>query len=260
MTADLDVILAPAFMTGVGLRHGFFARGAVPAGDPLYRGMNCGQGSHDAPGRVAANRALALERLGLDRLYTARQVHGAAVAHPDDFGADGARPAADVVVVDRPGDAAGVLTADCGPVLFADEAAGIAAAAHAGWRGALGGALEAAIEAMCARGAQRQRIAAALGPTIGPLNYEVGEELEAQFRATDPAAAAFFAPGCAPDKRWFDLPAYILMRLDRAGVAAAWTGQDTLADPERFFSARHSGRTGAGDYGRMLAAIGFAGS
>lgn len=110
---------------------------------------------------------------------------------------------------------------------------------------------------MTARGARAERIQAALGPTIGPLNYEVGDELEARFLALDAEAGAFFAPGAAPGKRWFDLPGYILARLARAGVAACWTGQDTLADPGRFFSARHSGRSGAPDYGRMLAAIAF---
>jgi len=205
---------------------------------------------------VAANRVIAASRLGVDpaRIFAARQVHGAAVVGAEAF-VGGARPEADAVVADRPGDAAGVLTADCGPALFADAAAGVVGAAHAGWRGAFAGVLEATVAEMERRGARRDRIAAALGPTIGPLSYEVSADFEATFLQADRANAAFFAAGQRPDKRMFDLPGYILARLSALGLDAAWVGCDTLAAPDRFYSARHSGRIGAPDYGRMLSAI-----
>ncbi|MEM6491195.1 MAG: polyphenol oxidase family protein [Pseudomonadota bacterium] len=255
--ADAEPIQAGVFMTAPGLSHAFFSRrGGAPTGSDLYRGLNCGLGSSDDPERVLANRAIAAGRLGVapERIFTGRQVHGTAVVGTEAFIA-GARPEADAVVSDRPGDAAGAMAADCGPVLFADAEAQVAAAAHAGWRGALDGILEATVQAMEARGARSNRIAAALGPTIGPLSYEVGAEFEARFLAADRDNEQFFAPGATPDKRMFDLPGYIIARLTGIGVAADWVGMDTLAAPDRFFSARHSGRIGAKDYGRMLSAI-----
>ncbi|MEM7525590.1 MAG: polyphenol oxidase family protein [Pseudomonadota bacterium] len=255
--AEAEPIQAGAFMTLLGVSHAFFGRrGGAPTASDLYRGLNCGLGSQDDPARVMKNRAIAAARLGVapDRIFTARQLHRAKGVGADAF-ADGARPEADAVVVDRPGDAAGALSADCGPVLFADAEAGVVAAAHAGWRGAIDGVLEATVDAMERRGAQRRRIAAALGPAIGPLSYEVGAEFEERFLKADAANADFFAPGATPDKRMFDLPGYILARLAGLGLDAAWVGYDTLAAPDRFYSARHSGRLGERDYGRMLSAI-----
>jgi len=255
--AEAEPIQAGVFMTLQGVSHAFFGRrGGAPTASDLYRGLNCGLGSDDDPARVAANRAIAASRLGVEptRIRTAKQVHGAAVVGAEAFDA-GARPEADAVVADRPGDAAGVLTADCGSVLFADAEAGVVGAAHAGWRGAFAGVLEATVVEMERRGAQRRRIAAALGPTIGPLSYEVGADFETEFLHAARDNAQFFAPGATPDKRMFDLPGYILARLKALGLDAQWVGFDTLAAPGRFYSARHSGRIGAPDYGRMLSAI-----
>jgi YfiH family protein len=132
----------------------------------------------------------------------------------------------------------------------------VVAACHAGWKGALGGVIEAAVEAMGAQGAQPDRIVAAVGPCIGPESYEVGLEFLERFVAEDPGAARFFRPGASLDKRMFDLPAYALSRLDRAGVGAAeWIGRDTCAEPNVFFSNRRAFKMGDSDYGRLLSAI-----
>ena len=148
-----------------------------------------------------------------------------------------------------------MLTADCGPVLFADPEAGVVGCAHAGWRGAIGGVLESAIEAMVGLGARRERIAAGLGPCIGQPSYEVGDDFEAGFLAVNPEYAAFFVPGDRPDKRQFDLPGFILARLRASGIGAVdHVARDTCADPD-YFSYRRNCHEGWRDYGRSLAAI-----
>jgi YfiH family protein len=158
-------------------------------------------------------------------------------------------------VTDRPGVALGVLTADCAPVLFADPEAGVVGAAHAGWKGALGGVLEATLDAMTGLGARRERIRATVGPAISQRAYEVGPEFVERFLDEDPNTARFFAGG-AGDRAMFDLPGYCLARLRSAGLGdAEWTGHCTFSDEARFFSYRRATHRGEPDYGRLVAAI-----
>ena len=150
----------------------------------------------------------------------------------------------------------GALAADCAPVLIADPQARIVAAAHAGWRGALGGIVQAAVDQMVALGGDPARMVAAVGPCIGPASYEVGLEFLRQFEADSPGSGRFFSPAQADDKRMFDLPAFVLDRLDTAGVGQSeWVGRDTRAEPDLFFSNRRAFLNGESDYGRLLSAI-----
>jgi len=244
-----------------GVRHGFFTRqGGVSGG--LYASRNCGFGSGDAADNVRANRARCLADLeaGAAAVVTVYQVHSAeAVTVAAPWPAEAA-PRADALATDRPGLALGILTADCAPVLLADAAAGVVGAAHAGWKGALGGVLEATVAAMEALGAVRPAIAAAVGPTIGPQSYEVGEEFRDRFLAEDPASAAFFRRPDGAPRPYFDLPGYVAARLRAAGIArVAAAGLDTCADEDRFFSYRRSRLRGEPDYGRNLALVALAG-
>lgn len=237
------------------MAHGFFTRaGGVSTG--LYAGLNCGPGSADDAAAVAENRARAAVALGAapDRLATLHQIHSATCLTLDVAPA-APRPRADAMVTVTPGLALGVLTADCMPVLFADRRAGAIGAAHAGWKGALAGVLEATLDAMAGLGADPARVTAVIGPCISQAAYEVGPEFVDRFRDADPAAPRFFARGPG-DRARFDLPGYGLHRLRAAGVGAArWTGQCTHADPDRFFSYRRACQAGEADYGRLLAAI-----
>lgn len=234
------------------LPHGFFTReGGVSTG--LHAGLNCGPGSADAPDAVAENRRRVAAALGATALVTAAQVHGAtalAIGGPW----TGARPEADALVTATPGLAVGVLVADCAPVLLADPAAGVAGAAHAGWKGAVAGVIESVVAAMERLGAVRGRIRAAVGPAISQAAYEVGPDFIERFLDDDPANARFFAAGRG-DRAQFDLPGYVLGRLRAAGVEAGWTGHCTYADPVRFYSYRRATHAGEPDYGRLVAAI-----
>ena len=166
-----------------------------------------------------------------------------------------ARIAADAMVTNVPGIGLGILTADCQPVLFADAEAGVIGAAHAGWRGARDGILEATVDAMEALGARRAQIHAVIGPTISQAVYEVGPEFHESFTEDDPASRRFFVPGKA-DRFLFDLPGYGLWRLRNAGVGEAeWTHHCTYRDPERFYSFRRTTHAGEADYGRLISAI-----
>ncbi|HZU89149.1 MAG TPA: peptidoglycan editing factor PgeF [Stellaceae bacterium] len=240
-----------------GIRHAFFTReGGVSEGP--FAALNCGFGSGDAPERVAQNRAIATARLGLaaDRLATVRQWHSAVVVTVAEPWRREAAPPADGLVTRIPGLALGVLTADCAPVLFADMRARIIGAAHAGWRGALGGVVEATIARMEALGAARADIRAGIGPCIGPLSYEVGPEFPAPFVAEDPASGDFFAPAPRRGHFLFDLAGYVAHRLRRAGVAIiACAPHDTLSEEGRFFSYRRACSRGERRYGRLLSAI-----
>ena len=238
-----------------GIKHGFFGRkGGVSAG--IYDSLNCGPGSNDAPDAVRENRRRVAHTLGAAHLLSLYQMHGIEVIAVREAWENGAgRPRCDAMVTDRPGLALGTLAADCGPVLFADAEAGVIGAAHAGWKGALAGVLESAVAAMEKLGAKRARIRAALGPTIAPASYEVGPEFPAPFLAERRDNARFFAAGARPGKHQFDLPGYILARLARLGIAAEWTGHDTLARREEFFSYRRTTLAGGGDYGRNVSAI-----
>lgn len=235
-------------------RHGFFTRrGGASSG--VFEGLNCGPGSSDQAQAVQLNRVRAAEALGVepDRLVTAHQIHSAEVAHVVEPFPE--RPRVDGLVTATPGLALGVLTADCMPVLFADPEAQVIGAAHAGWRGARAGVLEATLDAMEALGAARGRIAAVVGPSISQGAYEVGTEFLEEFLDEDPANGRFFAGG-PKGQPHFDLVGYGLMRLREAGVGhAEWTRHCTYQDPERFYSFRRSTHASEADYGRLLSAI-----
>jgi YfiH family protein len=252
----------PRLTTGLlnrldGVSHGFFTRnGGVSRG--IYASGNCGFGSADAPASVAENRTRCARRLDVDpdRLVTAHQVHSADVAVVETPWRREEAPRADGLVTRVPGLAVGVLTADCVPVLLADAEARVVGAAHAGWRGALAGVVEATLAKMCALGATRARIAAAVGPAIGRNSYEVGPEFPAPFLTADPGNAAFFFPAPAAGKHLFDIKGYVAARLAAAGVAqVAVLPNDTCVEERRFFSYRRACRRGESDYGRQLSAI-----
>lgn len=238
-----------------GVRHGFFTRrGGASSG--IYAGLNCGPGSNDQREAVAMNRARVAGALDVApaRLLSLHQIHSTEVVVAGD-GGWAERPRADAAVTDRPGIALGILTADCAPVLLHDPEAGVIGAAHAGWRGALDGVVEATLEAMEDLGAGVPRIRAAVGPTISQRAYEVGPEFLDRFLAEEAGYERFFVPGRG-DRLHFDLPGFVLARLRIAGVAEAeWIGACTHGDPERFFSYRRSTQAGEPDYGRLISAI-----
>ncbi len=237
------------------LRHGFFSRqGGASSG--IYKGLNCGPGSDDQADMVAINRGLVADAMQVtpEALLTLHQVHSADVVHATGPQV-GARQRADAMVSATPGLAISTLTADCQPVLFADTNAGVIGAAHAGWKGALGGVLEATIEAMEALGAHRKNIAAIIGPCISQSAYEVGPEFQQMFTDTDPTHNRFFIAG-KEDRQLFDLPAFGAHILARAGVGhVEWTGHCTYGDKKRFYSYRRSVHELEPDYGRLIASI-----
>ncbi|GIT87950.1 peptidoglycan editing factor PgeF [Roseobacter sp. OBYS 0001] len=236
------------------IQHGFFTRrGGASSG--VFAGLNCGYGSSDQSEIVAINRKRVSDALSVppDCLIGVHQVHSAEAATIDQPHQGTTR--ADALVTSTPGIAISVLTADCQPVLFADKDAGVIAAAHAGWRGALEGILEATIDAMIEQGARRDNIVAIIGPSISQPAYEVGPEFFDAFMCEDQQYARFFAGG-AEDRMQFDLPGFGLHRLREAGVGhAEWTRHCTYADPERFYSYRRSTHAKEADYGRLIAAI-----
>ena len=239
------------------VRHGFFTReGGVSEG--VYASLNCGLGTGDDEARVAENRARAMAALGLgpSRLCTPYQTHGAAVKVVEEPWPWDERPRADAMVTTVPGIALGVLTADCAPVLLADSETGVVSAVHAGWKGALAGVIEAAVEAMAGLGAEPGRITAAIGPCIGHQSYEVGPEFPDPFLADDPGNGRFFAPAPRDGRFRFDLVEYIAARLAAAGVAQAQRlGHDTVGEDALFFSYRRARLLGESDYGCALSAI-----
>jgi hypothetical protein len=250
----VEVIHAP---TLAGTAHGFLGRrGGVSTG--VLAGLNVGLGSDDEPEAIAENRRRAAEAvLPGGRLVSVFQVHGAEAVTVADPWADAARPHADALVTDRPGLALGIVTADCAPVLLADVAAGVVGAAHAGWKGAIGGVTDATLVAMERLGARRERIAAAIGPCIARASYEVDDAFARRFDAADPANERFFAPG-KPGHHQFDLEAYVAHRLAIAGVTRiAALGLDTYADESRFFSFRRATHRGEPTYGRQISIIGL---
>jgi hypothetical protein len=239
------------------IRHGFFTRGGgVSQG--VYATLNGGVGSNDAPDKVAENRARMSAALGVapDHLLTAYQIHSPDVVVADKPWTKENRPRADAIVTRTPRLAIGVSTADCGPLLFADSEARVIGAAHAGWRGAFTGVIEAVIAAMEKLGADRSHIVAALGPTIRQPNYEVGPEFVERFVAADRDNARFFAPSERVGHAMFDLPGYIAGRIERAGIVKFEDlGLCTYAEPDRFFSYRRTTKNGEPDYGRHVNAI-----
>lgn len=253
------IVAAPELSRLTGVRHAFFTR-AGGTSEGLYASLNAGLGSRDDPARVAENRARMAAALDVapDRLLSVYQIHSAKVVTVRGPWS-GERPRADAMVTRIPGLALGVLTADCGPVLFADAEAGVVGAAHAGWKGALAGVLARTVDAMEGEGARRSAIVAVLGPTISRANYEVGPDFVAALAAAEPDASCFLQAAERPDRKRFDLPGFIIDRLGRAGVSQAIDlGLCTYAEPERFFSYRRSTHRGEPDYGRMLAGISLA--
>jgi len=244
-----------------GIRHGFFTRaGGVSSG--LYASLNGGVGSRDDAGKVLENRVRMAAALGVEprRLLTAYQTHSPNVVVAEAPWTTENRPRADAIVTRMRALAIGVTTADCGPVLFAEPRAGVIGAAHAGWRGALTGVIEATIAAMERLGAAQRQIRAAIGPMIRQGNYEVGPDLVERFRADDPASSRFFGPARRDGHAMFDLAGYIAARLKRAGITEVEdVGLCTYADPEQFFSYRRSTHRAEADYGRHVNAIALTG-
>lgn len=240
-----------------GVAHGFFTRdGGVS--DGIYRSLNVGLGSRDAREAVLENRARVARALGVapDRLAMPYQVHSPDVVVVDEPWPHGEGPHADAVVTARPGVAVAVATADCGPILFADRRGRAVGAAHAGWKGAIGGVIEATVAAMEGLGAARGDIVAVLGPTISAAAYEVGPEFVTRFTDTDAGHARFFRPSERPGHAMFDLPGFIVMRLGAAGVgAAASLDLCTYGDEARFYSYRRTTHRREPDYGRLVSAI-----
>ena len=239
-----------------GVRHGFFTRqGGVSTG--LYEGLNTGIGSQDDPAAVAENRRRIAEHLGgvPDDFAACFQIHSA-MARVAETGWKGDRPEGDATVTAMPGVICAVLTADCAPVLLAEPEAGIVGAAHAGWKGALDGIIHSTVAAMQALGAEPRRMVAVVGPCIAQTSYEVGADFQDRFDHHDPGSSRFFGPGQTADKRLFDLPGFVLWRLEQAGVGdAAWTGHDTRTDGTQFYSNRRAHLNGEPDFGRLMSAI-----
>jgi hypothetical protein len=253
----LPVVACPKLSAHSGIRHAWFTRqGGVSEGQ-LYESLNGGLGSQDERAAVLENRRRMAEHMRVppERFLSVWQVHS-----PDVIAVDGPwpgeRPKADGLVTATPDLAITVATADCGPVLFADAAAGVIGAAHAGWQGAFKGVLEATVAAMEALGARRSGITATIGPMLSQKNYEVGPEFVARFLAQDADNARYFTPSTKPGHAMFDLPAYNSMRLRRAGVGeVSDLGLCTYADEERFYSYRRTTHRGEPDYGRLICAI-----
>lgn len=239
-----------------GIRHAFFTReGGVSEG--IYASLNAGVGSNDDQAKVAENRARMAKAVGVtpEHFLTVYQVHSPDVVVAEKPWPSTARPRADAIVTRVPQLAIGASTADCGPVLLADPQARVIGAAHAGWRGAVSGVLEATIAAMEKLGAERSRLVAAIGPMISQRNYEVGADLMEQFTRADAGNARFFATG-RPGHAQFDLPGFIGARLAKAGVGQVENlGVCTYADPRRFYSFRRTTHRGEPDYGRHVNAI-----
>ena len=249
---SVEVLRSPLL---AGFRHGFLGRrGGVSTG--MLQGLNVGTGSSDHRAAIDENRLLASEAIAPGaELVTLHQVHSADVVVAERAWPVDARPHGDGLVSNRRGLLLGILTADCAPVLFADEAAGVVGAAHAGWRGALSGVTDSTIAAMERLGALRSRIVAAIGPCIAQSSYEVDTAFRANLEAAAPENLRFFTDGPAGTPR-FDLPAYVAHRLRQAGVGAIEVlGLDTYADPDRFYSFRRATHRGEADYGRQLSAI-----
>ncbi|MFK8250572.1 peptidoglycan editing factor PgeF [Ancylobacter terrae] len=246
---------SPALAAIPGIRHAFFTRqGGVSQG--IYASLNGGTGSKDDPAAVKENRARMAAALGVtpDHFLSMWQVHS-----PDCVIATGPwdeRPKADAAVTATPGLAVAATMADCGPVLFADPQARVVGAAHAGWRGAVGGVLDSTVAQMAELGARPGRIVAAIGPLIRQHSYEVGPDFVSAVTALDHGNMRYFAPADRPHHAMFDLPGYIADRLRRLGVGTVEDlCLDTYADEERFYSYRRSTHRGEPDYGRLIAAI-----
>ena len=243
-----------------GIRHAFFTRSGGVS-DGVYASLNGGVGSNDAAANVAENRARMAAALGVtrDRLLTAHQIHSPEVVVAKTPWPHTGRPHADAIVTRAPGLAIGISTADCGPVLLADQQARVIGAAHAGWRGGLTGVIEATVAAMERLGAERGRIVAAAGPMIRQPNYEVGADLIDRFLGADPGNSRFFIPAVRAGHALFDLAGYVVDRLRRAEIGQVEDlGHCTYADPAQFYSYRRTTHRAEPDYGRHVNAIALA--
>ena len=247
----LEILTSPILQP---LQHGFFTRkGGASSG--IFAGLNCGTGSSDQSEIVCINRARVAAAMDapIEALAGVHQIHSAETVIIEAPSAE--KPRADALVTATPGVVLTILTADCQPVLLADAEAGVIGAAHAGWRGALGGVLTSVVDAMVALGAERGRIRAAIGPTISQKAYEVGPEFLEDFMAEDPEYMRFFING-EGDRYLFDLPAFGLHCLRTAGVGEAeWIRHCTYSDPDRFFSYRRTTHRKEADYGRLISTI-----
>lgn len=243
-------------LDATGIRHGFFTRrGGVSGG--LFEGLNTGIGSSDDQIDVAENRRRIAAWFGgtPDDLAACYQVHST-ITQVARGPWNGERPQGDATVSDAQGVICAVLTADCAPILLADPRSNIVAAVHAGWKGALDGVIESALASMVSLGASPSQTVAVVGPCIGPGSYEVGPEFEQRFSDHDRSSSRFFRDASTAQKRLFDLPAYVLWRLERAGVnQAAWTGHDTFVHEADFYSNRRACRRNEADFGRLMSAI-----
>ncbi len=242
-------------LTLPGIAHGFFGRrGGVSTG--IFAALNCGPGSGDDRASVIENRRRVAEALGAGTLINVHQIHSPHAVAVHEAWEIGRGPEADAMATNVPGIALGILTADCAPVLFADAEAKVIGAAHAGWKGALGGVIESTLEAMEGLGAARARIAAAVGPCISQANYEVGPEFRARFVAAAPDNARYFIPSAKPEHWRFALADYVAVRLSAAGIAQVESGAAcTYANATQFFSFRRATHRGETDYGRQVSAI-----
>lgn len=245
--------LEAANLIAPGVAHGFFGQeGGISTG--LYAALNCGPGSKDAPEAVTENRRRVAAELGAAELVSLSQVHSP-IVHTLDI-APAQRLEGDAMVTATPGLALGILTADCAPVLLADLQGGVIGAAHAGWKGALGGVLEATLDAMEKLGADRSRIAAAIGPCISQTNYEVGWDFRDRFLELGLRNRKFFTPSGKEGHYRFDLEGYAAHRLTNAGIASVEKmGVCTYPTESGFFSFRRTTHAGEPDYGRQVSAI-----
>jgi YfiH family protein len=243
-----------------GIAHGFFTRqGGVSEG--IYASLNVGRGSRDNPAHIAENRRRVALHFGQqpESLQSCFQIHSAICLRAEEPWGD-QRPEADAIATRMPGLICGALSADCTPILFADPEARVVASAHAGWQGALSGVAENTLTEMLALGASKSRIRAVVGPCIHQPSYEVGPEFRDRFLAGDSDSARFFMPAPSAldggDKFLFDLPGYVLLRLERAGLSLIATlGRDTCAEEDLFFSNRRAFKRQEPDYGRLISAI-----
>ena len=253
--SDMKVKFAPSFDGLRGISHGFFGRsGGVSGG--IYASLNAGQGADDNPAHIEENRTRVAAAIGTTgpRLLSCHQCHSTDVMIIDKPW-EGARPKADAIVTRTPGIAISALAADCAPVLFYDPIAKVIGAAHAGWRGALAGVTDETVKAMLTLGAHRAHIRAAIGPCIGPDNFEVGPEFVAEFIGDSLGNGKFFRPGTGT-RSYFDMKAYLVRKLNRAGVKTTAALPDcTYAQNDAYFSYRHNSHHGIPDYGRNISVI-----
>lgn len=240
-----------------GIRHGFFGReGGHSSG--LYTSLNCGYGSGDTPENVSRNRTHVAQSLGrgLADLCTVHQIHSATAITINTPYASKDAPQGDALVTATPGIVLGALAADCVPILFADATARVIGAAHSGWKGAIGGIIEATVDAMCVAGATRENIQAAIGPCIGQASYEVGDEFRDRFLEHNFLNARYFVAGARPHHHQFDIGAYVRDRLAASGIGSInLLAQDTCLQENTFFSYRRACLRGETVYGRQISAI-----